>query len=94
MNKDRWSKVKTNKDERYQFLEKVPSESDALGKGLPELGIDFKRYFCLPTDEAYYRLETDAMRRCRLRSPYLEHFSTRFSYFLSRVALPNDHRST
>jgi len=93
MNKDLWSKVKINKDERYQFLEKVPPASDALGEGLPELGIDFKRHFSLPTEEAYYRIATDAKRRCRLRSPYLEHFSTRFAYFLSRVALPADHRS-
>jgi hypothetical protein len=88
-----WKRVKQNKDERYHFLEAVPDQEDALGEGLPELGIDFKRYFTIPTDEVYKRIEKDTRRRCRLRSPYLEHLSTRFCYYQFRVALPEDHRS-
>jgi len=89
-----WGRVKINKDERYQFLQKVAAEEDALQQGLPELGIDFKRYFTLPADEVYTRIVAqETQRRCRLVSPYLEHFSTRFAYYQFRVALPADHFS-
>jgi hypothetical protein len=53
----RKQQVKINKNERYHFLESVPIKSDVLGKGLPELTLDFKRYFTIPTEEVYYRLE-------------------------------------
>lgn len=91
---DLWKRIKQNKDERYHFLEATPAEEDALGEGLEELGIDFKRYFTIPTDEIYKRLEGDVQRRCRLISPYLEHLSTRFCYYQFRVALPAEHQST
>jgi hypothetical protein len=89
-----WSQVKVNKHERYQFLQKVEASGDALGYGLPEMGIDFKRYFAIPTDEVYRRLELgEAKRRCILVSPYMEHLCCRFAHFLSRIALPIDHFS-
>lgn len=91
---DIWKRIKINKDERYQFLQKAEPNDDVLLQGLPELGIDFKRYFSLPADEVYKRIElNEAVRRCRLTSPYLEHFSTRFAYYQFRVALPADHQS-
>lgn len=89
-----WSRIKINKDERYHFLQKVEPDHDALYEGLPELGIDFKRYFSIPTEEVYARLKNnETQRRCCLASPYLEHFSLRFSHFQCRVALPEDHKS-
>lgn len=92
--RDVWGRIKINKDERYQFLQKVDLSEDVLQQGLPELGIDFKRYFTLPADEVYKRIEiNEAKRRCRLVSPYLEHFSTRFAYYQFRIALPADHQS-
>jgi hypothetical protein len=90
---DLWKRVRQNKDERYQFLESVPPDEEALSEGLPELGVDFKRYFTIQRDEAYKRIEEQARRRCRLVSPYLEHLTTRFCYYQFRVALPEDHRS-
>jgi hypothetical protein len=94
MNSGTWRGIRTNKNERYHFLQKVDPPDDALDKGLPELGIDFKRYFTIPSNEVHFQLENlTAKRRCRLLSPYLEHFSTRFSYFQSRIALPEDHFS-
>ena len=94
MNSTIWSNVRTNKHERYQFLQKVDPAEDALGKRLPELGIDFKRYFTIPVDEVYHRIELgEAQRRCVLNSPYLEHLCCRFANYLSRVALPLDHLS-
>jgi hypothetical protein len=92
INKDAWRRAVTNKNERYHVLESVPAQFDTLGVGLPALGVDFKRYFSLPRDEAYHRVSTEASRRCRLLNPYLEHLCTRFFYFQYRVALPVDHR--
>jgi hypothetical protein len=86
-----WRRAVKNKNERYQFLAAVRAEDDALGEGLPQLGIDFKRYFTIPTAEVYKRIAAEARRRCRLLSPYLEHLSIRFCYYQFRVALPVDH---
>ncbi len=91
--KDVWKRLQQNKDERYQFLERVPPELDALGQGMPELVVDFKQYLTLPTDELYERVKEQAKRRCRLSNGYLAHFASRFSYFQSRVALPDEHAS-
>jgi hypothetical protein len=92
VNSGMWSKIKVNKDERYQFLQGIESSDDVLGQGLPELCIDFKRFFTIPTDEVYKRIEIgEAKRRCVLVSPYLEHLSNRFAYFLARIALPVEH---
>lgn len=86
--------VAGNKNERFHFLQAVEPACDWLHEGLPELTIDFKRYFTVPTAELYRRIElNEARRRCVLLSPYLEHLSSRFAYFLSRVALPSDHAS-
>jgi hypothetical protein len=89
-----WARIKSNKDERYQFLQKVAPGADALNEGLPEPGLDFKRYFTIPTAELYRRIDLgQAQRRSIIISPYLEHLSTRFATFLSRVALPEEHFS-
>ncbi len=94
INSEMWKRISQNKDDRYHFLQAVDDSCDARQVGLPEMGVDFKRTFSLPTDELYRRLELgEAKRRCVLGSPYLEHFSSRFAYFLSRVALPEDHFS-
>lgn len=89
-----WDRIKINKDERYHFLQKIPAERDLHGEGLPELGVDFKHYFTIPTDEVYRRIELGpTRRRAVLCTPYLEHLSSRFAYFMSRVGLPTDHVS-
>jgi hypothetical protein len=88
---DLWRRVRDNKDERYHFLRAVQREADAMADGLPDLAVDFKRYFTIPTEEVYAQLRGDARRRTRLLSPYLEHFCSRFTYFQQRVALPEDH---
>ena len=86
--------IKNNKNERYQFLQAVPPGCDSLGAGLPELVIDFKRYFALPAGEVYRRVELgEAVRRAAFASPYLEHLAARFAAYHGRVALPEDHAS-
>ena len=89
-----WSRLKINKDERYHFFETIDTSHDLLEERIGELVIDFKRYFTVSTEELYARILCgDTQRRCRLESPYLEHLSSRFAYFQSRVALPEDHLS-
>ena len=83
-----WGHVKINGHERYQFLEAVASECDAEGVGLEELGIDFKRFFTMPTDEVYCRIKAgEALRRCSLAPAYVQHLCQRFANYLSRIAL-------
>jgi hypothetical protein len=86
-----WKQITQNKNERYQYLRGIPKDWDSLGDGTPDLGIDFKRYFTIPTSEVYSQIKTLAKRRAQLRSPYLEHFSLRFAYYLCRVGLPEEH---
>ena len=89
---DIWRRVRTNKDERYHYLRGVATEVDAAGRGTPDLALDFKRYFSIPTDEILRRLEIDELkRRACLEPPYREHLATRFFYYHSRVALPEGH---
>jgi hypothetical protein len=85
--------VTKNKDDRYQILERVVEADDVLKKGLPSLGVDFKRYFTVPTDELYAQVQgSGARRRTQLNSNYLERFNQRFAGYLSRVALLREHR--
>jgi len=85
-------RVNQNKDERYQYLRAIAPDTDATGVGIPALGIDFKRYFSIPTDEVIRRLEIgELQRRACLESPYREQLATRFFYYQYRVALVEDH---
>lgn len=89
---DPWKIIRQNKDERFHYLSKVEVHEDALNKGIPHMGVEFKRYFTIDTREVYYQIKNlGAERRCVLKSPYLEHFSVRFHYYHYRVALPKDH---
>jgi hypothetical protein len=95
-----WSHIKTNNDVRYHFFQGAEPTLDSAGIGLPELAVDFKRYFSIPTDDVYAQLDQPldpdvaVKRRLRLKNPYCEHFCTRFSFFLSRIALPDPHFSS
>lgn len=86
---------KKNNDFRFHFLQEIPTDCDFLGKGLPELGMVFKRYFSIPAAEAYEQVKLGiAKRRTVLKSPYLEHFSDRFYQYNNRIALPEQYEST
>lgn len=86
-----WKRVNQHQEERYHFFPSAPATSDARGEGLPELVADFKRYFTVPTDEVYRRLELQQFqRRCFLISPYMQHLVTRCFHFHLRVALPDE----
>ena len=90
---DQWKRIRQNNDVRYHVLQDAEPAVDAAGEGVPALTIDFKQYFTVATDELYLQLQRgESRRRCRLSSPYLEHLSTRFAYYLARVAIPIDHQ--
>jgi hypothetical protein len=88
---DIWKRIVQNKDERFQYLRAVSTEVDALGMGIQPLLVDFKRAFTVPTELLYEQLQKGTKRRTVLTSPYLEHLSSRYAGFISRVALPYDH---
>jgi hypothetical protein len=89
-----WRNIPKNKNERYHFFEGVPQSTDAMNVGLPELCIDFKRFFCVPPVELYAQIEREiAARRTVLASPYREHLGQRVCSFLGRIALPRDYES-
>lgn len=86
---------KNNNEFRYHFIQEIPTNLSAVDRRVPELGIDFKRYFSVPTAEIYHRIKFDETQRCSvLESPYRDHFSQRFFNFNSRVALPEEYEST
>jgi trans-2-enoyl-CoA reductase len=74
-----WSRssIEINDNPRYHFLK---SDTD-----LPDLIVDFKRFFTLPRDEAYNLLDN---RKARLDTLFRESVSQRFASFQSRIALP------
>lgn len=94
MNRAAWDLVKSNRHERFHFLEGVSSEFDLQQEGMDELTVDFKRLFGIDAEKLYDQIRTGlCRRRSFLIAPYLQHFSSRFSTFHSRVALPEPHRS-
>jgi hypothetical protein len=90
--RDILKRVIGNRDDRFHVLESVEASCDTSGQGLPSLGIDFKRYFKVPTDELYAQLNFGTRRRTQLNSNYLEHFNQRCAGYQSRVALLREHR--
>ncbi|MCH7873319.1 MAG: hypothetical protein IID33_16610 [Planctomycetes bacterium] len=87
-----WKRVRQNKAERYQCLEQIPAELDALAEGVHALGVDFKRYFTIPTDEIFERIRRgEAKRRTCLAPPYNVQIAMRFFQYQMRIALPDEH---
>ena len=88
INSGLWRRIRRNGDERFHILSSISQEEDTLREGLPEMAIDFKRIFAVPTDELYYRLTSGTRRRAFLQPPFLQHLSSRFAFYCMRVALP------
>ena len=94
--KRKWDnlKIAANMNPRFHFMQGITPETDQLNSGTPELTIDFKNYFTIPTAELYHFVRAgDTKRRCVFISPYLEHLSHRFAFYLSRVGLPENYHS-
>jgi hypothetical protein len=95
LNSTLWKQIQPNNHERFHYLEPVPKETDLQCVGLPELLMDFRRYFSLPGREIERQLglPSGARRRCRLEMPYREHLQTRYAFYCQRVGLPVPHTS-
>ena len=75
-----WNNIKHNDNPRYHFL----NESELID--LPELVIDFKRYYAVSRDYLY-----EIYEECyciSLNELYREDLSNRFFNFQSRIGLP------
>jgi hypothetical protein len=86
--------VEKNQLARYYALRACPPAADGYAEEIPQLLVDFKRFFTIPCDELYARLllapgiSGRARRRASLASPYLEDAVSRFYNYQARVALP------
>jgi hypothetical protein len=92
---DLWKPIRSNKNERYQYLAEVPAQRDQASEGHVALLVDFRSVFTLGTVEIYRQLRSTATeaprRRFRLETPWAEHLQARYAYYVSRIALPLDH---
>ena len=70
--------IRDNEVSRFHYLK-------FLEPGLPELIIDFKHFFTINRDVLYSNI---SKRICSLDYLYREKISQRFSYYLSRIGLP------
>ncbi|MDP2373344.1 hypothetical protein [Reyranella sp.] len=58
---------------------------------VPDLIVDFKRYFMIPTKEVYRQIQAnEANRHCFLGEPFRSHFQKRAMDFMGRVGLPEE----
>ena len=75
-----WSIIKNN-NKRYHFLEK----NEELG--IPDLVIDFKQYYTIPTYILYKFYKNHFVGS--LKPLFKENLSHRFAFYLSRIGLPD-----
>lgn len=80
LNSDMWNLVKINQNSRYHFLEEYPDYQ------IPNLVIDFKRHYTLPTHYIYSIFKESYVGS--LNELYRERLSQRFFNYLSRIGLP------
>jgi len=87
-----WRRIEGNHAPRFQFLNSVTTDQDALCQGLAALAVDFRFYFSVRTDELYERLRLgQTKKRCRLQTPYADHLARRFHSYQSRIPLVKEH---
>lgn len=90
-----WTPIRSNKNERYQYLAEIPKDLDRAGEGHVAILLDFKSIFAVRTVEIYRQLrstgENAPRRRCKLATPWAEHLQCRFAAFHARIGLPRDH---
>ncbi len=87
-----WDLVRSNRWEGFHLLSGFQAECDTLGEQIPDILIDFKRYFMLPTEEIYRQckstVEPKATRRCYLGDLWREQMQQRAMSFMQRVGTP------
>ncbi|MDR0913263.1 MAG: hypothetical protein LBM96_11810 [Methanobrevibacter sp.] len=83
INKKDWKKIQNNDNHRYHF---IPSENIDKYLSMPDLVIDFKKYYTIPRDYLYFY---NNKYKSSLNELVREDLSNRFAYFQSRIGLPN-----
>jgi hypothetical protein len=87
-----WKEVKKSRLEGYHLLNDFQPGCDRSGQQIPDLLVDFKRYFMLPTKEVYRQLRLQvnprAARRCCLGDLWREDLQQRAMSFMTRVGTP------
>lgn len=92
LNSTIWAIVKKNDHQRYHVLQTCPTESDAAEQGIPDLLIDFRRFFVAPYSQIIAQITNgSASRRACLRPPYRDHLQFRAVNYLGRIALDPPH---
>lgn len=81
---DKWESVRKGRVEGLHLLAPRTDPFDSVNC----LVVDFREIYSLPIDHLR-ELAATAEFRCRLRSPFLEHFSQAFARFFMRVGLPS-----
>ncbi len=79
--KDLWKPIRQNLNERYHSLTPYPDYQ------IPDLIIDFKLYQTIPTASLIDVYESHYL--ATINELFRENLSHRFSFFLSRIALPD-----
>lgn len=80
IDKDLWKPIIKNHNERYHFL------NNYIDYQIPELIIDFKTYFTLPTK--YFKQIYKINYLATINELFREELSQRFSMYLARIATP------
>jgi len=84
---DIWRRIRANQDERYHHLSAATVGESSLN--LPDLYIDYKKIYGLPTANLYMGIGALSIARLAVMPPiYLHDFIHRFFAFQSRVAVP------
>ncbi len=84
--------LKKNDDFRYHILQAVTKEADSNAEGIPSLIVNFKQLFTVPMEDLLIRIASqETRRRCCMNSHYFEHVSNRFTYYIGRIGLPQNH---
>ena len=85
-------RLRSHQEARYHVLLPSDPAQDLAGSGLPELIIDFRRYFAVPPKDLYFQCGLSTQPTCRraiLQTPFKEHLQNRATFYLQRIALPN-----
>jgi hypothetical protein len=88
-----WRSISGNHWSQFYFLSAIGPEYDNLGTGLPDLLVDFKRYFTVPASEITRQCKLSgtvkASRRCRLNDMWREDFRHRALAYMGRIGVPD-----
>lgn len=83
-------RLSKNNDMRLHYLPAAPVGPDAAGVQLPDLYVDFRKTFALPTETVYAAIVSEAVTRDAIIPViYIHDLVQRQHAYLSRVGLPD-----